>query len=76
MPSAMLAIRLTCGAQDERAEHHQAGDDHICSSPEKECLVDGEPADLTGLDVGSEVGSVEAEEVDIGEHEQRRRPQG
>ena len=35
-----------------------------------------EPADLTGFDVGSEVGPVEAEEVDIGEHEQRRRPQG
>jgi hypothetical protein len=65
-----LAIRFTSWSQDECAEHHQTGDDDIGGGPQEERLVDGEPADFASLDVGPEIRSIEAEEVDVGEDEQ------
>src|SRR5262249_51919981 len=62
-------------SQDECTEHHQARGDDIRSGPEKERLVDGEPTGFTGFEVGPEVGSVKAEEIDVGKDEQHRRPQ-
>jgi hypothetical protein len=44
--------------QDEGAEHHQAGDHDVGGGPDEERLVDREPADLTGLEVGPEVAAV------------------
>ena len=61
-------------AQDQGEEHHQAGNDDIDGRPEEERMVDGEPADLAGLEVGPEVASIQAEEVDVSEDDQHRRP--
>jgi hypothetical protein len=51
--------------QYECAEHHQARDDDIRSGPKKKRLVDAEPTDLTGFEVGPEVCAVKGEEIDV-----------
>jgi hypothetical protein len=62
----MLTIRLS-RPQHKNGKDHQAGDHDIRRRPQEECLVNGEAGDLSSLDVGAEVGTVEAEQVDVGE---------
>src|SRR5215204_1820176 len=62
-------------SQDKNAKDHQARDHDIGSSPHEKGLVDSEAGDLASLDVGSEVGTVEAEQVDVRKDKQHRRPE-
>jgi hypothetical protein len=67
MLSMMLAIQLTRGRRMSAQTTIRLGMTTLTVVPQEERLVDGEPAAFASLEVRPELGSVEAEVIDIGD---------
>jgi hypothetical protein len=62
-------IRLSRGRTTRTQKDHQTRNHHVGSRPQKEGLVESEAGHSPSLQIGSEVTTVETEQVDVGENE-------
>jgi hypothetical protein len=71
----MLTIRFTRRRSTKAEVDHHGRDDDVQGGEEQKRLADLEGRDLPCLKVGTHVGTVQREQVDVGEDQHRGGPQ-